>query len=149
MTSPLRPELETLRLPAKTENIRRLIRFVSEQADRSGFSGKRILEIELAIDEAVANICRHAYGDDEGDVEIRCCPDKAEGKLLVEIIDAGAPFNPLSWSEQDLTSGLDDRKAGGLGVYLIKRIADKLEYRREGDRNILRITVGAGEFLTR
>ena len=103
-------------------------------------SGKRINEIEIAAEEALVNIFRYAYQGQEGDVEISC---KAEhGRtFIIEIIDAGMPFNPLSVSEPDITLDVGERQIGGVGVFLIKKLMDDVIYRRDGDKNILELVV--------
>ena len=58
-------------------------------------------------------------------------------KLILEILDNGIPFDPLSLSEPDLTAHLSDRKVGGLGVFLIREMTDDVQYRRRGDANVL------------
>jgi anti-sigma regulatory factor (Ser/Thr protein kinase) len=70
-------------------------------------------------------------------VEIRC--SVCDGVVLLEFEDSGTPFDPLSHKDPDVAAGLEERKIGGLGVFIVKRIMDSVEYCREGGRNLLRM----------
>jgi anti-sigma regulatory factor (Ser/Thr protein kinase) len=61
--------------------------------------------------------------------------------LIIEIIDSGLPFNPLSKDDPDLLLDLDERKIGGYGVFLIKTLIDEVTYQRENNQNILTLIV--------
>lgn len=97
---------------------------------------KRILEVELALEESLVNIINYAYPDKDGTVEIRCVPS-GEGKLLIEIRDQGIPFDIFSMSAPDLDAVVEERAVGGLGIYLIRQLTRVAEYRREGRTNVL------------
>jgi len=125
-----------IRLPAKIENLENIIRFVKNCAREEGFSLKQISNIELAIEEALANICHYAYAGVGGDMEIHCRTDKTEG-FIIEIIDTGRPFNILTVSKPDLTADLSTREIGGLGVLLIRKMVDDIHYCRKEDKNVL------------
>jgi anti-sigma regulatory factor (Ser/Thr protein kinase) len=131
--------LNHIKLPAKIENLKRWTQSVLECARAQKFEGKRIQEIELALEEALVNICHYSYPEKPGEVEINC---KLDGRhFIIEIIDSGIPFDITSLSEPDRTADVDERKIGGLGVFLIKRMMDEVRYRRENDRNILNLII--------
>jgi serine/threonine-protein kinase RsbW len=98
-----------------------------------------VREIELVVEEVLVNICRYAYGDAPGEVEVGCVQADPE-HLLVEFIDSGKPFNMLTSAIPELAVDMDERQVGGLGIPLIRAMMDKVTYRREGDRNILGVT---------
>jgi serine phosphatase RsbU (regulator of sigma subunit)/anti-sigma regulatory factor (Ser/Thr protein kinase) len=132
-----------LRLPARLESLNEFLNFVSDRSAESGFSSSRTKEIQLAVEEAVVNIVRHAYADSLGEIELRWMKGADPGQVAIEIEDAGVPFDVRSASAPNLQAGLDDRKVGGLGVFFIRQIADEVGHRREGDKNILTLTLGA------
>jgi anti-sigma regulatory factor (Ser/Thr protein kinase) len=132
----------SLTLPAKIDALTPCIEFIAARASEAGFPPARVAEIELVVEEVVANICRYGYGDMPGNVEIRCQRFDS-GLLLLEFIDAGRPFDILALPSPDLTADLDHRDVGGLGVPLVRALVDQANYSREGDRNILRLTVRA------
>jgi serine/threonine-protein kinase RsbW len=127
------------KLPAQSENLHELLAFITAEAKKNNFLKDIIGKIELVVEEALVNIFKHAYKKSTGDVEVRCSNDD-EQTLTIEIHDAGVPFNPLSLAEPDLSTDLDNRQIGGMGVFLIRKMADQVTYRREKDCNILTLT---------
>ena len=99
---------------------------------------ERINKIELAIEELLVNILNYSYPDKIGDVEVSYSFNNSSG-FIVKIVDMGIPFNPLLLSEADISSSLEERKAGGLGIYFVKKIADNIEYRHYEGKNILKL----------
>jgi serine/threonine-protein kinase RsbW len=104
----------------------------------SGFPPEAILDTQLAVEEAVTNIIVHGYGDAAGGIRVSCrvSPEMAE----ITIIDTALPFDPLSIPEPDIDGDVDERRIGGLGVFLIRQVMDGLSYRYEGGENILTLT---------
>jgi len=131
--------LFNLKLPARLENLQRLMESVSNCARAQDFDQKKIQEIELAVEEALVNIFNYAYPDAPGEVEVNCRAD--HDHFTIEIIDSGIPFDITSLPNPDFTADVDDRKIGGLGIFLIKRVMDEVRYRRENDRNILNLII--------
>ena len=66
--------MEVLTKPARLEHLKEILDFVSARAREQGLGEKRILEMELALEESLVNIARYAYPDDAGMVEVRCFP---------------------------------------------------------------------------
>jgi serine/threonine-protein kinase RsbW len=127
----------TITFPARLENLERLTNSVSDCAGAQGFDRHRINKIELAAEEAWVNICSYAYPEQSGDVEIIC---RVEGNdFIIEFIDDGIPFDISSVPDPDVTADTNTRKIGGLGILLIKKMADEVRYRRENGRNILEL----------
>ena len=132
--------MPAIRLSARIENLERLIQFVSGYAEKQGLTAKRIAGIELAVEEALVNIFHYAYPDDVGDLEVICKSDNNNG-FIIDIIDMGIPFNPLSRPEPDVAEGISERKVGGLGIFLIKKLVDNSSYRRDKGKNILSLII--------
>lgn len=128
-----------IKLAAKLENLEMLVQSITACAREQGFSDNNLPVIELAVEEAFVNICKYAYHDGEGDVEIRCKLD--DDRFIIEIIDSGIPFDITSLPDPDITQDISERKTGGLGVFFIKKMTDDIRYRREGNRNILNIVI--------
>ena len=135
--------LLNIKLPAKLENLGRWMEAVSECAREQGFDQKKIGKIELALEEALVNICNYSYPEEPGDVEVNCQED--DSRFIIEIIDSGNPFDMTSLPAPDLPSSIEERKIGGLGIFLIKRMVDEVRYRREGNFNILKLTIKRDE----
>jgi anti-sigma regulatory factor (Ser/Thr protein kinase) len=132
--------MATITLPAHLDSLTRGLTLVVECAIAAGFPQARITEIELAVEEALANICRYAYPDRSGEVEVRCWRDETQ-HFLIELIDTGVPFDLLSRPVPDLTLDTAQRQMGGYGIPLILALMDHVTYHREGERNILRLVV--------
>lgn len=132
--------MSKIKLPAKIGSLVELIQFVTKNAERLQFSQKRIQEIQLAVEEALVNIFHYAFPEGGGEVEVTCRQDDMN-KFIIEIEDTGIAFDVLSVSDPDIHADISERKEGGLGIYLIKKMVDDVRYRREGDRNILTFTL--------
>jgi serine/threonine-protein kinase RsbW len=116
------------------------VAFVADYATAAGFSPARVAEIELAVGEALTNICAYAYPGGAGEVELQCT--SAIGpRLYIAIIDHGVPFNPLAAPPPDLQADPDVWTAGGLGIFLLRSLVDELTYHRDHDQNILRLVI--------
>ena len=102
-------------------------------------------ELDLLVEEIFMNIARHSYPEGAHGVVSVMYSVPAPGELAVEFGDQGIEFNPLAVSPPDLALDLDQRSAGGLGVFLLKEFADSLKYRREHGWN--RLTLGVSTKL--
>jgi serine/threonine-protein kinase RsbW len=81
----------------------------------------------MAVDEACTNIIEHAYGGEgRGDIECTCQID-SDG-LTVRLCDHGRPFDPSSVPEPDINAGLEERREGGLGLFLIRKLMDEVHF---------------------
>ena len=113
--------------------------FVRQHSVSHGFSEKEIGEIELAVDEAFTNIIKHAYGgQSDSSVTIRLwfSPDH----LSISLLDTGCSFNPDSYIKPDIKALAHRKKKGGMGVFLINKLMDDVEYRKSNDGNEIRMT---------
>jgi len=132
---------KVLRLPASLTNLEDFLSFIKEQAQKYGLSYEKINKLELASEEALVNIIKHAYPSKDGYIEIRCKSNKKS--FIVEIIDKGIPFNPLSVKGPKLDVDIDSRPIGGVGILLIKKMTDFIEYERNNNGNLLRLAMHA------
>ena len=116
-----------------------IVELVGTEASRAGLATLRIERLQVAVEEAVVNVATHAYGGNAGDIRIRIRQE--DGRFLVEVEDDGPAFDSLLASPPDTAQALEERRAGGLGIMLIRRFTDDLRYRREQNRNILTLVV--------
>ena len=111
--------------------------FVADCAKAGGFTPKRIMEIQLAAEEALVNIFNYAYPENsDGEVRIRCGPGE-EDPLVMEFLDSGIPYSFDDLGHPDVSAPMAGRQIGGLGIFLIRKMVDDVQFRREGDENIL------------
>ncbi len=124
-----------IKIPAVPESLRTITDCVTAAASAAGFSARRIGDIELALEEASTNIFKYANPGNPGPIEITCV--FADGRFSVEIRDTGKEFDMTRLPDPDLAADVTERPIGGLGAYLIKKIADEVTYRRHSGFNIL------------
>ena len=93
-------------------------------------------ELQLAIEEHLTNVVSYAF-DDEATHPIVMRLVLQDATLRIEVEDDGRPFNPIAHPAPDLTLPIDQRPIGGMGIHMIRKSVDDLEYRRERDRNVL------------
>jgi anti-sigma regulatory factor (Ser/Thr protein kinase) len=123
----------------KVEAVPDIIAFVAGAARAWGVHPTRLMQLELAVEEAVVNICLYAYEVPPGEVLVRVEPE--DDRFIVELVDEGVPFDPLAVEEPDLRAGAGERELGGLGIVLVRRVMDEVGYAREAGRNVLRLVI--------
>jgi serine/threonine-protein kinase RsbW len=133
----------TIRLPASLDRLQDVMAFVETSAEAAGVLPAKRSGLCLAVEEAFVNICSYAFKNGGGEVELACFP-RADA-LVLEIMDTGQEFNQLSVPEPDLSVPLEQRQVGGLGVHFIRNFTDQADWRREDDRNVLRLTINLRE----
>lgn len=124
---------------ASLDTLYDMLTFIKDQAEGAGFDSPNISQIELAAEEALVNIVSYGYLNQLGKIEIGCYDTNDESKCLKIIIkDTGVPYNPLAGvKSKDFHTIVEERTPGGYGVFFILKIMDEVEYKREGDSNIL------------
>lgn len=100
---------------------------------------KAQMQIDVAIDELFSNIAHYAYAQGGGDATVRLDFDEAARVASITFIDGGKAFNPVERAAPDMSAPVEERNIGGLGIFLVKKTMDGMEYRREGGRNVLTI----------
>jgi serine/threonine-protein kinase RsbW len=128
-----------LRVPSSTENLAMIRDFVGKIGERAGLTPAELVRLELAVDEACANVIEHAYGsDDRREVTVKVKVDSEE--IEIEIVDTGRGFDPASIEQVNLDQLVTNRKSGGLGMRLIRSVMDEVQYQIvPGQKNELRM----------
>ena len=121
---------------AVKENLPNVIEFVTKLLGENA-DGKLVFELELICEEVFVNICNYAYGENVGKAEIEAC--KLSDCIVVKFIDSGKKFNPLEITEPNIHAPLEERSIGGLGIFMTKKLSDKLLYERTDNKNILTV----------
>ncbi len=127
-----------LHVPAEKESLALVNDFVDSFLEEHDCPMKAQMQIDLCVEEAFVNIASYAYGGDKGDATIRL--EETDGTVALTLIDSGTPYDPLARDDPDISLSAEDRQIGGLGIFLIKKSMDTVEYRYENGRNILRMT---------
>lgn len=129
---------EQLQVPADVDHLGHLRDFVTRIGKKHGFSERSINAFKLSIDEAATNIIKHAYRDWDGDIIIRALVRKSS--LTFILIDKGKYFDPRQVKDPDLKKYVDIGKKGGLGIFMMRRLLDRIDYRKTEVGNELWMT---------
>ncbi|SPE40458.1 putative anti-sigma regulatory factor, serine/threonine protein kinase [Candidatus Sulfopaludibacter sp. SbA3] len=136
------PKLErvfTLKVPSSTEHLVMIRDFVTSIGEQAGLTHNEVGQLELAVDEACANVMEHAYGRDmTKEVSVRATIDGDTVEIVV--IDTGQGFDPAAIEQLELDKLIYNRKSGGLGMRLMKTLMDEVHYEMiPGKKNELRM----------
>ena len=126
-----------LNIEANVKNLDKVLAFIKEKIDNTGYPPDLLNEILIASEEIFVNIASYSYAPGTGSARIYI---STNGKTIIQFEDSGKPYNPLEQPDPPLDKNPSDRPIGGLGVYLVKRIMDTVEYTRTESKNILKIT---------
>jgi len=126
--------MQTVQFAARFEFLDEIRDFVGKIARESGFGDKDVYNIQLATDEAASNIIEHAYENKpDGVLELSC---GVQGDMIKIILtDRGEPFDPSEIPVPDLKADLSDRKIGGLGIFLMRKLMDEVQYESNADKS--------------
>jgi serine/threonine-protein kinase RsbW len=129
-----------LRIPSQTDNLEIIREFVSRVARKVGFKDDDVGKIELAVDEACANVIEHAYQkDDKQPIDIVIQIDYQ--KFTVIITDRGRGFNSKKIKTPDMKEYLAQMRVGGLGIYLMRTLMDEIDFDvKPGKRNQVKMS---------
>ncbi len=121
-----------------TDSLAEVREFVNERAAAFGFGDREVSEITLAIDEACTNVIKHAYkGNPDTEFEVRVLASGTEFQVVVR--DWGTGFNPEEVPVPDLKDKIKKHKAGGLGIFLMRKLMDTVEYQGRDASNEVRL----------
>lgn len=114
--------------PARFESLDLIRAFVGQAAGECGLDEPGTYAVQLAVDEACTNIIEHAY-EGECKEDIQCTCQIGPEALTIVIRDCGKPFDPKQVPDPDLDASLEDRHAGGLGLYFMRQLMDEVSFR--------------------
>lgn len=132
-------------LKARPQNASLAVDFVESVLAKNELPPAFLAKISIVIDELFANIAFYAYPSGHvGEATIQV--DFRDDNLYLTLIDSGKPFDPTQPREADTTSGIDDRKRGGLGIFIVKKTMDEMTYQYHDNRNILNLRKSLKDF---
>ena len=132
--------MQSVQFSAKFEFLDEIREFVGDIARAGGFGDKDVYNIQLAADEAASNIIEHAYeGVSNGLLELSC--GVRGNTITIILVDRGESFDPSEIPMPDLKADLSERKIGGLGIFLMRKLMDEVHYETRPDKsNVLTMT---------
>ncbi len=127
----------SLELEAQRSMLEPLLSVFERDLRDGGCPQERIEAIRIAAEEIFINIASYAYPESEGTVQIEEAVE--ENSIDIMFADEGMPYNPLENEDPDIMLSVDERDIGGLGIFMVKQIADDVEYEYKEGKNCLRI----------
>jgi serine/threonine-protein kinase RsbW len=126
----------SISVSSQVTHLAEIAEFVEEAARASGLGPDRIYDVQMAVDEASANVIEHAYhGRGDGTIEITC--ERRGGEFVVVIQDYGDPFDPRKVAKPRTRDPLSRRNIGGLGLFFMHKLMDRVDFdfsSRNGNR---------------
>ena len=96
------------------------------------------MQLDVAVEELYVNIARYAYAPGTGPTTLRV--ESKEGPVVaITFISSGIPFDPLAKPDPDITLSAEQRQIGGLGIYMVKKSMDDVQYQYQDGQNVLTI----------
>lgn len=128
-------------IPATKEAVAAVMHSLEREMEANECSEKKRRQLNIALEELMVNIVNYAYGEEHGIIRISYEFWKIEGGVCLKLIcaDHGKSYNPLKKKEPDVSLPAEKRKAGGLGIFMMKKLVDSIEYERVGGENQITI----------
>ena len=131
--------MKELNIEATPENIDSVIAFVDEQLEEYGCGMKEQMAIDVAVDELFANIAHYAYNPETGYATVRIDVIKEPLSVEITFIDNGISYDPLAKIDPDTSLSVEDRPIGGMGIFIVKKSMDLVNYEYKDGKNVLTI----------
>lgn len=129
--------MKEMTVDAIIENIDLVTEFVDDFLDSNDCPMKTKVQMDIAIDEIFSNISFYAYKDGVGKATVRVDIQDDPRAVCMTFIDSGIPYNPLDKEDPDVTLSAEERKIGGLGIYIVKKNMDEMRYEYSEGQNHL------------
>ena len=128
------------KLPARKEELNELLALIEENLEAAGCPMKSQTTVLVSFEEIFVNVASYAFPDDEnGEAEFIFDIDDEARKASLTLKDDGIPFDPFSQAAPDLSLSAEERRIGGLGIFMVKKMMDEVSYQYSGGLNITTI----------
>jgi anti-sigma regulatory factor (Ser/Thr protein kinase) len=127
--------IRKLDLEAVVDNLPQVLEFVDTCLESADCPLPAQIQIDIAVEEIFVNIAKYAYDSGDGNVVVGA--EVKNGKATISFSDSGIPYDPLAKEDPDVTLSAEERKIGGLGVFLVKNTMDDITYEYKDGQNIL------------
>lgn len=128
--------MNELKISASIDKLEIMIEFILDSIKNIETDKKQFGKLRLVSEEVLVNVINYAYPAKIGEILIKTdvSPEK---ELTIQIIDSGIPFNPLEKDDPNINLPMEERKIGGLGIFMVKNIMDSINYEYTDNKNIL------------
>ena len=128
-------DIRTFKQTAVQENYNNFYNWVRSVSKEWNIGGDLTNKLDMCAEEIFANIAFYAYPEAKGDIEATL--EKSNGRIVFEFKDEGVEYNPLERPDPDITLPPEERPIGGLGIFMVKEMADEISYKRVDNKNVL------------
>lgn len=132
--------MKELAIEALTDNLDAVMQFVDAELEAADCPMKIQMQIDLAVEEIFVNIANYAYAPGTGTACIRVDVQPDGSAVSITFIDCGVPYDPLAKEDPDVTLDSEKRDVGGLGIFLVKKMMDDVQYANTDNKNILTLS---------
>jgi len=129
--------MEQVKVPAQLNYLRVLRKFIVRIGTKYGFTSSELYAFKASVDEACANIIEHGYGHTDGSITMKAIVK--DESFTIELMDHGRSFDPKQAKKPNLHNYVDIGKKGGLGIFIMRKLLDEIEYQSTSDGNVLRL----------
>ncbi|MBR4320802.1 MAG: ATP-binding protein [Oscillospiraceae bacterium] len=131
--------MKELDILAVKENLPQVLAFIDKQLEEFNCKMKTIMLVDIAVEEIFINIASYAYEPETGSATIRTYLTEEPLTVVISFIDNGKPYDPLAKPDPNLNLPIQERKKGGLGIFMVKKTMDTISYEYKQGQNILTI----------
>ena len=132
-------KLDELELEATVANLPKVLGFIDGHLEEAGCPIRVMMQIDMAAEEIFVNIANYAYAPGKGMAKIRVDVTEDPLGVVITFIDRGVMYDPLAKEDPDVTLSAEERKIGGLGIFLVKSTMDDITYEYSNGQNILKL----------
>lgn len=130
--------VKELIIEAAVEKLDDVLAFVDEIMEAKDVSPKIAMKIDVAVEELFVNIASYAYAPEQGEARIEV-EDEDPSALSITFTDYGKPYDPLKKEDPDITLSAEERQIGGLGIFMVRKSMDEMNYEYRDGANVLTI----------
>ena len=132
-------ELNELELEASVANLPRVLGFIDSHLEAADCPLRVVMQIDVAVEEIFVNIANYAYAPGKGMARIGVETKNDPAGVIITFTDSGVRYDPLAKEDPDVTLSAEERKIGGLGIFLVKNTMDDMTYEYSNGQNILKL----------
>ena len=131
------PEIYTVDIPAEAERLPEVLAFLEQHLEEMGCPFRVQMQITVAAEEIFVNIASYAYAPQKGTASVCLERFRDPEGVAVTFADRGIPFDPLEQADPDVSLSAEERRIGGLGIFMVKKTMDDVKYEYRDGQNIL------------
>ena len=128
--------MKEITVEAKVEKLDEVLSFVEDILSEHECSTKIRIQIDVAVEEIFVNIAHYAYKPGSGDAVIAAEVSGDPEYVTISFSDSGVPYDPLKKEDPDVTLNAEDRQIGGLGIFMVKKSMDEVDYQYKDGKNV-------------